>query len=35
MKRPPVRELGEADDKCDVGTAEILAYPERVDKIKR
>ena len=27
LRHPPVRELGEADDKYVIGTAEILLFP--------
>ena len=27
QRRPPVRELGEVDDKYVIGTAEILSFP--------
>ena len=29
QKHPPVRELGEVDDKYVIGTAEILSFPQR------
>ncbi|MCQ2459876.1 MAG: hypothetical protein MJ081_05830 [Ruminococcus sp.] len=35
MERLSVQELGEANDKYAVETVEILAHPERVDKIKQ
>ncbi len=29
QKHPPVRELGEVDDKYIIGTAEILSFPQK------
>ena len=35
QKHPPVRELGEVDDKYVIGTAEILSFPQKVWKPKQ
>lgn len=34
-RRPPVRELGEVDEKYVIGTVEILPFPQKKKKKKR